>query len=43
MTNQQEEEYMNSLHPSRSVLELIYYIMTVICVVGIVFIIFQLF
>ncbi|SFC43123.1 hypothetical protein SAMN04487907_104162 [Zunongwangia mangrovi] len=42
MNNQQEEEYMNSLHPSRSVLELIYYIMTVICVIGIVSIIFQL-
>ena len=42
MNNQQEEEYMNSLHPSRSVLEIIYYVMTVVCVIGIVAIIFQL-
>ncbi|MDN3594784.1 hypothetical protein [Zunongwangia endophytica] len=42
MTNRTEEELMNSLHPSRSILELVYYIMTVICVVGIAIIVFQL-
>ncbi|WBL24621.1 hypothetical protein [Zunongwangia sp. HGR-M22] len=42
MTNRTEEEMMSSLHPSRSILELVYYIMTVVCVVGIAIIICQL-